>query len=57
MTDEDRSWLAKELDLLLPNENPIVITSGTDTMAETRLYIKRAFPRLKIPVIPIVHRD
>jgi L-asparaginase len=51
MTNEDRSWLVKELALLLPNKNPIVITHGTDTMVETGLYLKRAFSDLEVPVI------
>jgi L-asparaginase len=51
MTHEDRSWLAKELALLLPNENPVVITHGTDTMVDTGLYLQRAFSDLKVPVI------
>lgn len=50
MTHEDRSWLAKELALLLLNENPVVITHGTDTMVETGLYLQQAFSDLKVPV-------
>ena len=36
---------------LLPAGCPIVITHGTDTMAETGIYIQRAFPELAVPVI------
>jgi L-asparaginase len=43
--------MAKELALLLPNENPVVIAHGTDTMVETGLYLQRAFSDLKVPVI------
>lgn len=51
MSYEDRAWLAKELALLLPNEHPVVITHGTDTMVETGVYLKGEFPSLKVPVI------
>jgi L-asparaginase len=51
MTQEDRAVLVKELTGVLPQDHPIVITHGTDTMVETGLYIEKAFPDLKVPVI------
>ncbi len=51
LTEKDRNWLVSELALVLSNENPIIITHGTDTMVETGLYLKAAFPDLKVPVI------
>jgi L-asparaginase len=56
MTAEDRAELVARMRPLLeenqPGENrPIVITHGTDTMAETGCYIQRAFPALTVPVI------
>jgi L-asparaginase len=51
MTAEDRAELVARLGELLPVGSPIVITHGTDTMAETGIYIQRAFPELAVPVI------
>ena len=51
MTAEDRAELVARLAELLPAAFPIVITHGTDTMAETGIYIQRAFPELAVPVI------
>lgn len=51
MTPEDRARLASEMEPLLPQGHPIVITHGTDTMAETGVYIQKAFPHLQVPVI------
>ncbi len=51
MTEEDRCWLAKERAWLLPYDAPVVIAHGTDTMVQTGLYLKRAFPDLDVPVI------
>jgi L-asparaginase len=51
MTAEDRAELVTRLATLLPERHPIVITHGTDTMAETGLYIQRAFPSLGVPII------
>ncbi len=51
MTERDRNWLVSEMALLLPHESPVVITHGTDTMVETGLYIRRAFPDLDVPII------
>ena len=52
MTAQDRRRLAAELATLLPNEHPVVIIHGTDTMVETALYIQKTFEhQLKVPVI------
>jgi L-asparaginase len=51
MTAEDRAGLVSEMTKLLPDQLPIVITHGTDTMVETGLYIQKAFPQLNVPVI------
>ena len=51
MTSEDRAELVARLAALLPSGHPIVITHGTDTMAETGRTIQRAFPALAVPVV------
>ena len=51
MTAEDRTELVARLAELLPAACPIVITHGTDTMAETGRTIQQAFPELAVPVI------
>ncbi len=51
MTPEDRAFLAEEMSRLLVRGAPIVITHGTDTMAETGQYIQKEFPALQVPVI------
>lgn len=51
MTAEDRANLISEMTRLLPDQLPIVITHGTDTMVETGVYIQKAFPQLNVPVI------
>ncbi len=51
MTAEDRAGLVSAMARLLPEECPIVITHGTDTMVETGRYIQQAFSGLKVPVI------
>lgn len=51
MTLGDRVLLVSEMAQLLPDNHPIVITHGTDTMVETGLYIQDAFPDLGVPVI------
>ena len=51
MTADDRAELVARLAELLPSGCPIVITHGTDTMAETGIYIQRAFPSIAVPMI------
>jgi L-asparaginase len=51
MTADDRAALVARMTPLLEEKRPIVITHGTDTMAETGIYIQRAFPALEVPVI------
>ena len=51
MTPEDRAELVARMATLLPAGHPMVITHGTDTMAESGVYIQRAFPSLAVPVI------
>jgi len=51
MTTEDRAELVARLSPLLESRCPIVITHGTDTMAETGMYLQRAFPGLAVPII------
>jgi L-asparaginase len=51
MTPEDRADLVSEMARLLPDQLPIVITHGTDTMVETGVYIQKTFPQLNVPVI------
>src|SRR5436305_14208971 len=49
MTDADR---ARVLDAVRERlDAPIVITHGTDTMVETGLYLQRALPHLRFPII------
>ena len=51
MTDADRAEVRDRVAELLPEGAPIVISHGTDTMVETGLFLERAFPDLKIPLI------
>jgi L-asparaginase len=51
MTAGDRAKLVARMTPLLQAKCPMVVTHGTDTMAETGLYIQRAFPDLSVPVI------
>jgi L-asparaginase len=51
MTDDDREVILKRVRELLPENAPIVITHGTDTMVATGLYLQRAIPELKIPIV------
>jgi L-asparaginase len=51
MTADDRAELVARLAELLPSGCPVVITHGTDTMAETGRTIHRAFPALAVPVV------
>lgn len=51
MTDADRAEVRDRVIELRPEGAPIVISHGTDTMVETGLFLERAFPDLKIPLI------
>ncbi len=51
MTSADRAALVARMTPLLEAKCPMVITHGTDTMAETGVYIQRSFPALAVPVI------
>ncbi|HEY2974586.1 MAG TPA: asparaginase, partial [Pyrinomonadaceae bacterium] len=51
MTDADRAVVLKTVKELLPENVPIVITHGTDTMVETGLYLQRALAELRVPII------
>jgi L-asparaginase len=51
MTDADRAEIRDRVAVLLPEGFPIVISHGTDTMVETGLFLERAFPELKVPMI------
>ena len=51
MTESDRAWLVSELALILPNDSPVIVAHGTDTMVETGLYIARRIPNLYVPII------
>jgi len=49
MTDTDRARVLETVREKL--DAPIVITHGTDTMVDTGLYLKKALPALKFPII------
>lgn len=51
MTDADRAEVRDRVAELLPEDAPIVISHGTDTMVETGLFLEAAFPGLKVPII------
>src|SRR5208283_2066767 len=51
MTDADRVEVRDRVAELLPEDAPIVISHGTDTMVETGLFLEKSFPDLKVPII------
>ena len=51
MTPEDRALLVDEVRKILPENCPIVITHGTDTMVDSGMLIEKSLPRLKVPII------
>jgi L-asparaginase len=51
MTDQDRVLILGMVRAILNENAPIVITHGTDTMVETGLYLQRALPDLKTPIV------
>ena len=51
MTDQDRVLLLGTVLAILKDSVPIVITHGTDTMVESGLYLQRALPALRVPVV------
>lgn len=51
MTPEDRALLVGEVRRLLPENCPIVITHGTDTMVESGVLLENSLPGLRVPII------
>lgn len=51
MTADDRAALVARMAPLVAAAQPIVITHGTDTMAQTGVYIQNAFPTPAAPII------
>ncbi len=51
MSSEDRARLVRQVESLLPEGNPIVITHGTDTMVQSGLAIQKAIPAPAVPII------
>jgi L-asparaginase len=51
MTDADRVLILGMVRAILKENAAIVITHGTDTMVETGLYLQRALPELRMPII------
>lgn len=51
MTDADRAEVRDRVAQLADEGAPIVISHGTDTMVETGLFLEKAFPDLKAPLI------
>ncbi len=51
MSAEDRAGLVRQVQRLLPEHSPIVITHGTDTMVQSGLEIRKAIPSPEFPII------
>ncbi|WP_263380510.1 asparaginase [Granulicella paludicola] len=51
MTDSDRQVILESVEGLLAEQNPIIITHGTDTMVETGRYLQQRLQGLKVAVI------
>jgi L-asparaginase len=51
MTDTDRAEVRDRVAEIVHEGAPIVISHGTDTMVETGLFLEKAFPQLKAPLI------
>jgi len=51
MTEEDRVEVQERVAEIVNEGAPIVISHGTDTMVETGLFLEKAFPELKAPLI------
>lgn len=51
MTDDDRAVILRAVSGLLPNQAPILITHGTDTMVETGLYLQRSLAAIAVPIV------
>ena len=51
MTDHDRVLLLGMVRAILKENAPIIITHGTDTMAESGRYLERALPDLQVPIV------
>ena len=51
MTDSDRRLISGTVNALLPENAPIIITHGTDTMVQTGLFLQHDIHELKAPVI------
>lgn len=51
MTPEDRARLVDKVRKLLPENCPIVITHGTDTMVDSGVLIENSIPSVNVPII------
>jgi len=51
MTEADRAEVRDRVAELIAEGVPIVISHGTDTMVETGLFLEKAFPQFKAPLI------